>query len=160
MKPNVLDVLIYLFENFMDEEVDVFLDRDDLESQLRKAGFAAREVDKAFDWLETLAEPEGMQSENPALATGKTFRVFTGDELAKLDTDSRGFLLFLETVGVLDAAARELVIDRVMALDADEIDLEQLKWVILMVLFNQPGQDQAFFWMEDLVMDDVSRSLH
>jgi len=27
-----------------------------------------------------------------------------------------------------------------MALDTDEIDSEQLKWVILMVLFNQPGQ--------------------
>ena len=26
-----------------------------------------------------------------------------------------------------------------MALDEDEIDLDDLKWVVLMVLFNQPG---------------------
>jgi len=86
--------------------------------------------------------------------------VFSGEELAKLDTEARGFLLFLEVVGVLDAEARELVIDRVMALEADDIDLEQLKWVVLMVLFNQPEQEQAFVWMEDLVMDDVNGSLH
>jgi len=32
------------------------------------------------------------------------------------------------------------VIDRLMALEGDEIDLEKLKWVVLMVLFSQPGR--------------------
>jgi Smg protein len=47
-----------------------------------------------------------------------------------------------------------------MALDIDGIDLRQLKWVILMVLFNQPGKEAAFAWMEDIVMDDVNAILH
>ena len=29
-----------------------------------------------------------------------------------------------------------------------------------MVLFNQPGHEQAFFWMEDLVMDEMYGNLH
>ena len=32
--------------------------------------------------------------------------------------------------------------------------------VILMVLFNQPGQEQAYAWMEDLVFDGVQEHLH
>ncbi len=40
-----------------------------------------------------------------------------------------------------------------LALDADELDTEQLKWVVLMVLSSQPGQEQAFARMEDLVSD-------
>jgi len=81
-------------------------------------------------------------------------------ESEKLDVESRGFVLFLEQCGILDSANRELVIDRVMALDTHEIDLEQLKWIILMVLFNLPGQEAAYASMEDLVFEGVTGSLH
>ncbi|MDH5591429.1 MAG: DUF494 domain-containing protein, partial [Gammaproteobacteria bacterium] len=70
------------------------------------------------------------------------------------------YLLFLEQVGVLDADTREIVIERVMALDADEIDLEQMKWVVLMVLFYQPGHEIAYAWMEDLVFEDMEAVIH
>ena len=63
-------------------------------------------------------------------------------------------------MGVLDHSTREMAIDRVMALEEDEADLEQLKWVILMVLFNQPGREAAFAWMEDLVLDEMAGVLH
>jgi Smg protein len=52
------------------------------------------------------------------------------------------------------------VIDRVMALESDEINLPQLKWIILMVLLNQPGKEVDFDWMEDIVMDDAHGGLH
>jgi Smg protein len=52
------------------------------------------------------------------------------------------------------------VIDRLMALDGDEIDIEKLKWVALMVLFSQPGQETAFSRMEDLVFEDRAGALH
>ena len=61
---------------------------------------------------------------------------------------------------MLSPTTRELVIDRVMALDGDEVDLEQLKWVVLMVLFNQPDQEAAFTWLEDLVLQDPPPYLH
>ena len=62
----------------------------------------------------------------------------------RLDTDVRGYLMYLENVRILSGAQRELVIDRLMALEADEIDIEQVKWVVLMVLFSQPGQESAY----------------
>jgi Smg protein len=77
-----------------------------------------------------------------------------------LDLESRGFLMFLEQMGILTPNNRELVIDRVLALDADDMDLEQLKWIVLMVLFNDPGQEAAYAWMEDLVFDNVAGTLH
>ncbi len=77
-----------------------------------------------------------------------------------MDAECRGFLLFLEQVKVLDATTRELVVDRVMALESESIDLEQLKWVVLMVLFNQPGQETMFSWMEDFVFDREACRLH
>ena len=68
--------------------------------------------------------------------------------------------MFLEQTAVLDHNTREMVIDRVMALESEEIDLEQLKWVVLMVLFNQPGREAAYAWMEDLVFDEMPGIIH
>jgi Smg protein len=93
-------------------------------------------------------------------ARSGSLRHYTAREQAKMNSEARGFIQFLEDSGVLDAAARELIIDRVMALEAEEIDLDQLKWVILLVLFNQPGREQAYAWMEDLVYDGVPEHLH
>lgn len=159
MKENVLDVLMYLFENYMDEEVDVNPDRESLKSELLEAGFPRIEVNKALEWLDGLSALQETMQQQPVVSRN-SMRLYTNQEIKKLDTDCRGFLLFLEHVGVLDKNTRELVVDRVMALETDDIDLDQLKWVVLMVLFNQPGQEAALAWIEDLVFDERASVLH
>ena len=56
MKENVLDVLMYLFENYFYDEPDDEPDRESMEENLHLAGFSNAEIDKAFDWLDGLAE--------------------------------------------------------------------------------------------------------
>ena len=151
MKENVLDVLMYLFENYFYDEPEEEPDRASMEENLHEAGFTNREIEKAFAWLDELAEqryePEfKMQSEQP-------IRIFIESETDRLDTDCRDFLMYLSNVGILDAQRREVVLDRLMALECDEITLEDVKWVVLMVLFNQPGQEANYAWMEDLMFD-------
>src|SRR5690606_1160682 len=102
-----------------------------------EAGFSPAEINKAFVWLDGLSQQR--DNVGGAASAGAPLRVYAEPELQRLDADCRGFLLFLEQNGVLDATSRELVLDRVMALDSDDIDLEDLKWVVLMVLFAQPG---------------------
>ncbi len=157
MKESMFDVLMYLFEHYMDES-EREPDRESLRTELVEAGFADGEVNKALAWLDGLAG----QQLDPALAVGpgRAMRVFSPEEIARLGVEARGFLLFLEQAGVLDHQTRELVLDRLMALDEGEIDLEQLKWVVLMVLFNQPGREAEFAWIEDLVFDQHAGSLH
>jgi len=158
MKENVFDVLMYLFENYFYEDVDSDPDRESLESELFEAGFTTLEVRKAFEWLDALAESRKL----PGLGSAghASVRIYTDEECGRLDTECRGFLLFLEQAGILTAASRELVIDRMVALESEEIDLETLKWVILMVLFSQPGQEEAFAWMENLIFDNPAQLLH
>ena len=158
MKENVLDVLMYLFENYFYEEPEEHPDRDSLEQNLHEAGFTNGEIDKAFKWLDGLAE-QRFQPEFK-MHTDEPVRVFVDTEITRLDTDCRDFLMYLSNCGVLDAQRRELVLDRLMALEADEIDLEDIKWVVLMVLFNQPGQEANFAWMEDLMFDSEQDYRH
>ncbi len=158
MKENILDVLMYLFENYMNDEIEADKDEEALRSELQQAGFHHRQISKAFDWLEGLTN---LQDEALIPAQHNvSIRVYTEQESERLDTEARGFLQFLENVGVLDHSARELVVDRIMALDEDDVDMEHLKWVVLMVLFNQPGREEAYAWMEDLVFDENAGILH
>ncbi len=160
MKENVLDVLMYLFENYyLDSETEWQPERSVLQGKLLEAGFPTLEVEKAFDWLEDLVARRDTHLHEGS-QTPDSLRLFNNHEIRKLDLEARGFLLFLEQMGILAPANRELVIDRVMALETEEIDLDQLKWVILMVLFNQPGQEAAYAWMEDLVFDNAGGYLH
>ena len=159
MKEDVLDVLMYLFENYMDDDTAAEADPETLKTQLREAGFLSTEINKAFAWLEDLAIMQEGDSLRPAM-TARSIRVFSPTEEKKLDVECRGFLMFLEQMGVLNSASRELVIDRIMALESPDIDLEQVKWVVLMVLFNQPGLEEAFTWMENMVMEEFSLPLH
>ena len=47
-----------------------------------------------------------------------------------------------------------------MALDQDQIELDDLKWVVLMVLFGQPGAEAAYAWMETQIFGDDPEPLH
>ena len=156
---SVLDILIYVFDRYMLDEAPEVPARAHLERDLRAAGFAARNVERALDWLTALACARGG---DPA-ATGADragLRVFSDSELTRLSTEARGMLLRLGTAGVLDAQQRELVIDRLLALDTDEPDTEQLKWVTLMVLSSQPGQEQAVERLGGLVWDAPRNAPH
>ena len=150
MTTSVLDILIYVFDRYMLDEAPEVPEREDLARALERAGFVPSSVERALDWLADLA---GERSQPAMRDSGPSVRVFSDSELTRLSTECRGFLMTLERLGVLTAAQRELVVDRMLALDADELDTEQLKWVVLMVLSSQPGQEQAFARMEDLVLD-------
>ena len=162
MKESILDVLLYLFEHYFTEDADLVRDHDSLRSgplfeELGQAGFSPAEINKAFEWLDALAS---QRPSNTAPRAGGPTRVYFGPELDKLDVECRGFLLFLEQHGILDADQRELVLDRAMALDQDQLDLDDLKWVVLMVLFNQPGSEAAYAWMETQMFVDEPEPVH
>lgn len=158
MKENVIDILMYLFENYMDEDSAEDNDQETIEAELRAAGFPQSEISKAFTWIEGLAE---LQNEPLNLSPSSfALRHYNPMEMRKLGMEGQGFLIFLEQTGIIDQQIRETIIDRVMALDTDEIDLEQLKWIILMVLFNQPGREESYAWMEDLVFEETRGYLH
>ena len=162
MKESILDVLLYLFEHYLADDADLVRDRDALKSgplfeELGQAGFSPAEINKAFEWLDALATQRPAAS--PARIGGPT-RVYADAELDRLDLECRGFLMFLEQHGVLDAGQRELVVDRAMALEQDEMDLDDLKWVVLMVLFNQPGSEAAYAWMETQMYLDEPEPVH
>lgn len=158
MYENMVDVLIYLYENYMDGESQPPTDQGELENELSQAGFTNAEIEKALRWLDELAA--GAEVPQYPAHAGGSIRIYGEVESAKLDVEARGLLLFLEQNGILDPASRELVIDRVLAIDHAGVSVDELKWVVLLVLMNRPGREAAFTQMEDLVYNDEPGMIH
>ena len=160
MKENMLEVLLYLFENYMIEGTEFEPNQESLSAELAQAGFGDGEINKAFDWLEGLSEMCDEQGPPPDAGSNDAIRQFSPEELARFEPAAQGLLLSLQQRGILDTQTRELVIDRVMALEIEEIDLDHLRWVIMMVLCNQPGREEVSAWAEELIIDGVDAHLH
>jgi Smg protein len=155
MKENIFDVLIYLFENYLDDDINKIPDSEGIKSELIQAGFEKTEVSNAFNWLESLTEKSLIKpSIHPA------FRIFCAQEEIKLNIECRNFLLFLEHSGILTPTTREIVIEKTMALQHKSLTLNELKWTVLMVLLSLTDDDMILSRMEDIVYDLAPTRLH
>ncbi len=157
INPSVLDTVLFLFENYL-EDCHEPPQRAILENILRADGFPEPTVRRALDWLEILEAPEHKFASDTFGAGA--WRVFNAQECARLTAQARGFLLYLEQIAVLDPVLRESVIERLLALDDEVVDIEQVQWVVLLSLFRRPGQEAAFAQMEDLLYADMADLAH
>ncbi|KXI22737.1 DUF494 family protein [Photobacterium sanguinicancri] len=148
----MMDILMYLFETYIHSDAELLVDQEELSDELLRAGFHQEDIYKALSWLEKLAALQETE-QNPYMNTSAvtSIRIYTPQEMTRLDVECRGFLIYLEQIHVLSADTREMVIDRVMELETNEFILDDLQWIILMVLFNAPGNESAYSQMEELL---------
>ena len=156
MKEDVLEVLLFIFEHFFDEDDGYLSQEEDIVATLVECGFGKNEVHKALIWLDDLVDLRE-QNYSPKADKCTAIRLYTSYECEKLNTDCRGFILFMEQMGILDCHTREMVIDRAIALEGEEVNVDRLKWVVMMVLFNMPDKESEYVWIENL---DLKPQLH
>ena len=152
----MIDILVFLFENYFHTEA--YPDSDTLARKLSAAGFEDDDINEALDWLSGL-EAASDSAFPPELAASTAFRSFASAELNKLDCDSRGFVQFLETAGVLNPLCREIILERAMALDDKLVTLDKIKVIVLMVLWSQ-RQSMSTLILEELLADGRPAHTH
>lgn len=156
MNEHLLDLLLYLFENFSMPDID---HSPQVRADLDEAGFFPEEIDDAFDWI------RGSQVNEQALVgtpDEQALRLYGPHEQQLLSPACRGYITRLQHCGVLTATTRETVIDRLLVLASDgatPIEVEQLKWAVMMVLSSN-GEDRAFAHMEALLHADQPDTAH
>jgi Smg protein len=145
----MFDVLVYVFENYLP---DACPEPGALARRLAAVGFEDDEISAALDWLAGLeqAQEGGGLSRQPQ---PNGTRIYCQTEVAKLVADCRGFLAFLEREQAIDASAREMIVERAMAVDGPVVQLGKFKVIVLMVMWRrQLSLDSLIF--EDLLAED------
>ena len=152
----MFDILVFLFENYF--HAGAYPDQETLSKRLSAAGFDGRDISQALTWLSGLDSivKSGARSN---FIPSKGFRFYTEPELSALTAEARGFLLFLESAGVISVLQREPIIERVVALDEPAVALDKVKLIVLMVLWNQ-NETLDSLVLEELVSPSQERCLH
>ncbi len=159
MKENAVDVLMFLFDNYLSLEEGMPTDEITLACELEEAGFETNNINKAFDWLGELADIK--QADLAVVQfSSKAIRVYLPQEQLKLDVSCQGFLHQLENMGLINSASREMIIDRAMAIDCQTLSLTQFKRIVGLVMLNSPKQGELHAWIEDLIYDESEAILH
>ena len=157
MSETVLDVLMFLFDNYLSVEVDVSDDEDAITDELEQAGFQEGEIYKAFNWLSALSD---MYRDTQLKDHLRASRILTSEERLRLDTSCQGYLVDLCDQGVLDAPTREIILESAMSIDVQTLNLSQFKRIIALVLLNNPSVEAIVTTEEDLIYEDIGGLVH
>ncbi len=156
MNENVVDLLVYLFENYLYDTPEEHFNKDELFDGLQQAGFSNEVIEAAFDWLEKLPE----HSDRLKTANPDAVRLYSQREYDLLQQDGIDFVMYLENTGILNSKSRELLINSIFDLEADNIDVDDLQWLALIILYSQPGQEQAFESLQDMLFESPDNHEH
>lgn len=152
----MFDVLVYLFENFY--QTEQYPDQDTLTRKLSAAGFENEDINEALHWLKEIT-PRDDDLRTASLDASSAKRAFVDTECEKFSVEVRGFIMFLESAGVLTPRLRELVIERAFALLDESVGLDKLKVIVLMVLWTRRGEVDALI-LDELIPDGEMRQVH
>lgn len=152
----MFEVLVYMFENYF--EANIRPDQSTLANELFAAGFEEDDINGAFDWFSTLEEMSG-KTATVAATHSMGMRIYGDAETKKISSESLSFIMFLEQAKVLDSAQRELIVDRAMALSQPEISIDEVRWIVLMALWNQ-GKANDYLFVEDAMFGESRPTVH
>ncbi|HZR01730.1 MAG TPA: DUF494 domain-containing protein [Burkholderiales bacterium] len=153
----MFEILTYLVHRYWN--LGDLPDVDSLSRHLSAAGFDTGVIEEAVDWLSELSTSAQGSRQTSSSAQSGTIRCYAAQEEQKIAQDARGYLYFLESAGVLDRVLREVVLDRITALNDSEIELDQVKLIVLMVLWSH-GPRPGHLIFDELFASEDWRSLH
>ena len=151
----MFEILMYLFESYFD--AGSYPEPDKLSRKLSAAGFEGEEIDEALTWLSALQQQN--PDNYPASLEHAGLRCFADLEQQRISFEARQFLMFSEQQHMISAAEREMIIDRAVALQQENLGLDKLKLIMLMVLWNR-HQNLDPLLIEELLSPLHSAQLH
>ena len=153
----MFDLLIYMFENYLSSKNN--LDFTNMTLELEAAGFNNKDIESALDWFSELKEMSVKIPQSQSLKLNDKLRIFTEKEKEKFSIDGLGFILFLEQAHVLNSIEREIIIDRAMALNQNIINIDEVRWIVMMTLWNN-GRENDYLFVEDALYQTEQLMLH
>lgn len=143
MKDHTLNILAHAFgskDSVLEISSAEFLDR------LRKKGFSEESISAATQWMMRLMQQQFATDLTPPVTD--SLRIFSPEEITKLDVDCRNFIMSLEAAQILESKTREIVVNQLLLLNQNSIGVNDVKLVTLIVLLLQPANAEKINKLE------------
>jgi Smg protein len=154
----MLEVLIFIYQNYWDRHDALELKETDetiMAYELSQAGFNHQDILHAVDWVKDLRRSvqQPQYQQDPS-----AIRIFCELEREKINDESLNFLCLLQTSDIITAYERDLIIDRGMVLPQETLNLEDIRWITMMVLWDE-SRKQDYLFVEDALFNPKGFSL-
>lgn len=152
----MFEVLVFIFENYIAHHA--LPDDDVMTQELCAAGFNQKDIQGAVGWFQ---EMKSMLTQPPAIYSHQhsATRILTESELKKINIESISFVLFLQQANVINDVERDLIIDRAMALKQEQVNIEEMRWITMIALWNE-GREKDYLFVEDALFNPRGLTLH
>lgn len=151
----MFDILMFLFESYFD--AGSYPDSDKLTIKLSAAGFDDSEIHQALAWLSGLEQLS--PSNYPASINAVGFRCYSEYEQRLISSEGLRFIAFWEQNKLITPVEREMIVDRAVALERENLPLDKIKLIALIVLWNQHEELDPLI-VEDLLSPNNTAQLH
>jgi len=149
----MLDLLIYLFENYISTKPK--LNMNDITLELEEAGFNNKDISSAFDWFNHLEKINN----RPKLIHKNSLRVLSQKEYEKISKEGFTFLTFLLNAKILNSTEFEVILDQIMILNQKSINIDEMRWIVMMTLWKS-GKENSYLFVEDSLFQNKRTELH
>lgn len=159
MKQTLVEVLIYLFHNYMKESHE---NPEEVEQALASLEEMAIDVGQLEQACQELSEAGLLPTSNGEVTQHPlSIRVYNTDECNALDTECRGLLFTLEQLGLMSAENRETIIEQVMASNAEHVEFDEFKWFVLFTILKDESLTNRIVNSDTvLTHKDLSEEIH
>ena len=158
IKEDFLDILLYLFEYYSEDPVresdTSFVIRD----HLIDAGFQDAAIDHAMDWVEIFKDPK--EDTMLHVPSSSSVRILSDDEKNLLDVECQNYISRLEKFGLLTPEKRELLIDKLTSIGFEPMDLEVVKALSILILFQDHSVEVRLHSYENEEIIDSPKTLN
>ncbi len=151
----MFDILMFLFESYF--HAGRYPNSDRLSRKLSAAGFEEEDIHQALTWLSGLEQLN--KANYPSIINDSGSRCYADLEIKLTSPEVRSFLTFWEQNKMIVPVEREMILDRVIALNRVSLSLDNVKLITLMVLWSQ-RQDLDPLVVEDLLVPIDPSHLH
>ena len=152
----MFEVLVFMFENYIAHHT--LPDNEIMTQELSAAGFEQPDIVGAVDWFREmktmLIEPTAEYAHQHT-----SMRLLADCELKKISLESLSFVLFLQQASVINDVERDLILDRAMALKQEHINIEEMRWITMIALWNV-GREKDYLFVEDALFNPRGLTLH
>ena len=149
----MLDLLIYLFENYISTKPK--LNMNAITVELEEAGFNNKDISSAFDWFNHLEK----LSNGHKLTNKNSIRVLSQKEYEKISKEGFTFLTFLLNAKILNPTEFEVILDQIMILNQKSINIDEMRWIVMMTLWKS-GKENSYLFVEDSLFINKREELH
>ena len=127
--------IVSQMSQFVLMDKDLLYDEEEFLEKLVNQGYSEKEIWEAYHWVQKITLFDRLPDEITD-TEGASLRVFDPEETYRMTIEARGFLWKLRAAGVIDDHLQEEIIVKLLSLDAEEIQREDVTVIAAITIFT------------------------